>query len=289
MKKKFIVFLMIIGMCFMPLAAVKADSGWDSSYDSGGWDSGGWDSGGWDSSSWDSGSSWSSSSGSYSSGGSVSGLIAFAVIMFVIIIIIINNRGGKGGKGSSSSSSFNSYSDIKDDRLEKIGMSADEFKKLAFELYKSIQNEWMNFDYEGLRKHLTDELYNSYVMQLDALKVKGQQNIMKDFEYIDVKITNVTEESGMVSVTVYLHTAMYDYVVDHDKKTVRGKDNHKIDIEYSITFVKASESSEEKCPNCGAPFEGVAGGKCEYCGSTIVIGPKDYVMSKKTCIGQRMR
>lgn len=284
MKKKFIVFLMIIGMCFMPLAAVKADSGWDSSYDSGGWDSGGWDSGGWDS-----GSSWSSSSGSYSSGGSVSGLIVFAVIMFVIIIIIINNRGGKGGRGSSSSSSFNNYSDIKDDRLEKIGMDAEMFKKQAFELYKSVQEEWMNFDYDGLRKHLTDELYNSYVMQLDALKVKGQQNIMKDFEYIDVKITNVTEESGMVNVTVYLHTAMYDYVVDHDKKTVRGKDNHKIDIEYSITFVKASESSEEKCPNCGAPFEGVAGGKCEYCGSTIVIGPKDYVMSKKTCIGQRMR
>ena len=168
-------------------------------------------------------------------------------------------------------------------------MDADEFKKLAFELYKSIQEGWMNFDYEGLRKHLTDELYNSYVMQLDALKVKGQQNIMKDFENIDVKITNITEESGIVNVTVYLHTAMYDYVVDNNKKTVRGKDNHKIDIEYSITFVKASDESKQKCPNCGAPFEGVAGGKCEYCGSTIVIGPKEYVMSKKTCIGQRMR
>ena len=181
------------------------------------------------------------------------------------------------------------YSDIKDDRLKKIGMDADEFKKLAFELYKSIQEEWMNFDYEGLRKHLTDELYNSYVMQLDALKVKGQQNIMKDFANIDVKITNITEESGIVNVTVYLHTAMYDYVVDNNKKTVRGKDNHKIDIEYSITFVKASDESKQKCPNCGAPFEGVAGGKCEYCGSTTVIGPKEYVMSKKTCIGQRMR
>lgn len=76
----------------------------------------------------------------------------------------------------------------------------------------------MNFDYEDLRKHLTDELYNSYVMQLDALKVKGQQNIMKDFENIDVKITNITEESGIVNVTVYLHTAMYDYVVDNKRR-----------------------------------------------------------------------
>lgn len=284
MKKKFIVFLTVIGMLFSGVNLVKADSGWDSSYDSGG----GWDSGGWDSGGWDSGGSWSSSSsgGSYSDGDGFAFMIIFAVVVIIIIYFSINNRGGKGG--SSSTSNFNKYSDIKDDRLKKIGMDADEFKKLAFELYKSIQEEWMNFDYEGLRKHLTDELYNSYVMQLDALKVKGQQNIMKDFENIDVKITNITEESGIVNVTVYLHTAMYDYVVDNNKKTVRGKDNHKIDIEYSITFVKASDESLKKCPNCGAPFEGVAGGKCEYCGSTIVIGPKEYVMSKKTCIGQRM-
>ena len=285
MKKKFIVFLTVIGMLFSGVNWVKADSGWDSSYDSGGgWDSGGsWDSG------WDSGGSWSSSSsgGSYSDGDGFAFMIIFAVVVIIIIYFSINNRGGKGG--SSSTSNFNKYSDIKDDRLKKIGMDADEFKKLAFELYKSIQEEWMNFDYDGLRKHLTDELYNSYVMQLDALKVKGQQNIMKDFENIDVKITNITEESGIVNVTVYLHTAMYDYVVDNNKKTVRGKDNHKIDIEYSITFVKASDESKQKCPNCGAPFEGVAGGKCEYCGSTIVIGPKEYVMSKKTCIGQRVR
>ena len=285
MKKKFIVFLTVIGMLFSGVNWVKADSGWDSSYDSGGgWDSGGsWDSG------WDSGGSWSSSSsgGSYSDGDGFAFMIIFAVVVIIIIYFSINNRGGKGGSGSTSN--FNKYSDIKDDRLKKIGMDADEFKKLAFELYKSIQEEWMNFDYDGLRKHLTDELYNSYVMQLDALKVKGQQNIMKDFENIDVKITNITEESGIVNVTVYLHTAMYDYVVDNNKKTVRGKDNHKIDIEYSITFVKASDESKQKCPNCGAPFEGVAGGKCEYCGSTIVIGPKEYVMSKKTCIGQRMR
>ena len=67
-------------------------------------------------------------------------------------------------------------------------MDADEFKKLAFELYKSIQEEWMNYDYEGLRKHLTDELYNSYVMQLDALKVKGQQNNHKS-KSISIRIT----------------------------------------------------------------------------------------------------
>lgn len=294
MKKKFLVFLVSIGLIFSSVSLVRADSGWDSSYDSGG---GGWSSGGssWSggSSSWDSGWSSGSSSGSgsysYSDGDGMFVLSMFLAFVFIIIIYVsINNRGGKGGFGSSSNRADN-YQEITDDRLKKIGMDADEFKKLAFELYKTIQEEWMNFDYDGLRKHLTDELCNTYMMQLDALKVKGQQNIMKDFENIAVKITNITEESGMVNVTVYLHTAMYDYVVDNNKKVIRGKDNHKIDIEYIITFVKSSESSQEVCPNCGAPFKGVAGGTCDYCGSTIVIGPKEYVMSKKTCIGQRMR
>lgn len=291
MKKKFLIFLVSIGLIFSGVSLVRADSGWDSSYDSGG---GGWSSGGssWSggSSSWDSGWSSGGSSGShsnsYSDGGDISFLIFFVIVIIIIIYCSIN--GGKGGSSSSSNRADN-YPEIKDDRLKKIGMDADEFKKLAFELYKNIQEEWMNFDYNGLRKHLTDELYNTYMMQLDALKVKGQQNIMKDFENIAVKITNITEESGMVNVTVYLHTAMYDYVVDNNKKVVRGKDNHKLDIEYTITFVKSSESSQEVCPNCGAPFKGVAGGTCDYCGSTIVTGPKEYVMSKKTCIGQRMR
>lgn len=291
MKKKFLIFLVSIGLIFSGVSLVRADSGWDSSYDSGG---GGWSSGGssWSggSSSWDSGWSSGGSSGShsysYSDGGDISFLIFFVIVIIIIIYCSIN--GGKGGSSSSSNRADN-YPEIKDDRLKKIGMDADEFKKLAFELYKNIQEEWMNFDYDGLRKHLTDELYNTYMMQLDALKVKGQQNIMKDFENIAVKITNITEESGMVNVTVYLHTAMYDYVVDNNKKVVRGKDNHKLDIEYTITFVKSSESSQEVCPNCGAPFKGVVGGTCDYCGSTIVTGPKEYVMSKKTCIGQRMR
>ena len=43
-----VIFIFIIPLCIAPI--VKADSGWDSSYDSGGgsWDSGGdsWDSGG---------------------------------------------------------------------------------------------------------------------------------------------------------------------------------------------------------------------------------------------------
>ena len=88
MKKKFLIFIVAIGLLFSGVSMARADSGWDSSYDSGGgWDSGGsWDSG------WDSGGSWSSSSsgGSYSDGDGFAFMIIFAVVVIIIIYFSIN-------------------------------------------------------------------------------------------------------------------------------------------------------------------------------------------------------
>ena len=75
MKKKLIftiISIMLLVAALTPIVS-KADSGWDSDYDSGGWDSGSsWDSGGWDS-----GSDWGSSDSNwhYSGGSSFSGSV----------------------------------------------------------------------------------------------------------------------------------------------------------------------------------------------------------------------
>ena len=159
---------------------------------------------------------------------------------------------------------------------------------MAFDKYVEIQKAWTDFDYDILRVLLTDELYNTYMMQLDALKLKNQKNIMSDFKLITVKIYNITEENGLLNISIYLRCQMYDYVIDNEEKVVRGDKNHKIDIEYEITFVKTTnEIHETVCPNCGAKIDAVTSGKCDYCDSVIVVDAKDYVMSKKTCVGQR--
>ena len=161
---------------------------------------------------------------------------------------------------------------------------------MVYEKYVKIQNDWTNFNYDGLQQNLTDELYNTYLMQLDALKLKKQKNIMNDFDLINCKIYGVTEENGMLNVKTYLRVTMYDYVVDEKGTVLRGTDKRKIDIEYTITFVKSLKNGKDTyCPNCGAKIEMNASGKCPYCGSTVVIDAEDFVMSKKTCVGQRMK
>ena len=293
--------LLLFGLLLLVYVAplgIKADSGWDSSYDSGGSWSGGdsWSGGG----SWSGGDSWSSGgSRSYSSsGGSLTGIDALIVIgFFVALIVVAYIANGKNynkryfGSPYVPGNQAAYYSEVDSGILKQYEIDSESFKSMVFEKYVDIQNAWSDFDYDKLSTLLTDEIYNSYIMQLDALKIKSQKNIMSDFKYINSKIIGINEENGIINVNVYLNVEMYDYVVDKKNKVVRGSDKKKIDIEYIITFVKSANKTKSKkdviCPNCGANIKAVSGGKCSYCGTKVVIDAKDYVMSKKTSIGQR--
>lgn len=285
MKKKYKVLISIVLIITLFFGAFnlrpKADSGWDSSYDGGGsWDSGS----SWDSD-WSSNDSWSSNGTSHYSGSGEFHPMSFLFILTIIIIIIIIVSRSK----NTQSGTLNAYNELSDEELAKYGINKEQFKQMVFDKYVAIQEAWMNFDYDKLRVNLTDELYNTYMMQLDALKLKNQKNIMSDFDKINVKITNIRDENGLLNVSAYLRVTMYDYVVDGSGSVVRGNDKRKIDIEYIVTFVKSSkdEHGDTICPNCGAKIDAVANGKCDYCGSTVVVDAKDFVLSKKTCIGQR--
>lgn len=287
------VLLLVIGFGFIYMP-VKADSGWDSDYDSGGWDSGSdWGSD-WDSDyDFDFGGGYSSG-GSYSGGGGISvGAIVIAIFIIVIVVIITKNKpNGKGGSGSSSTK-FSNYNDIDVSRIISVApnLNINEFKSKAFNIYRDIQIAWMNFDTDIIRNLTTDELYNMYSSQLETLKLKKQKNIMSDISLEEVKVINVKKVGNVITIDTYMRVKCYDYVIKESTgETVRGKNNQKIIIEYVISFVKSSvnDNKEEKCPNCGAPVEINSSSTCPYCDSTLVRDAGEYVMSKKSCVGQHL-
>ena len=154
---------------------------------------------------------------------------------------------------------------------------------MAYKKFLAVQNAWMDFEYDQLRELCTDELYNSYITQLDTLKLKFGKNIMSDFEQHFIRIIGVTEEAGNIIVKVYLKVSFFDYVINTKTTEVtRGTDQRKLTNNYILTFVKAKGKTAKKCPNCGAPIKGNTSSKCPYCDSTIVTDAKDFVMSKKT-------
>ena len=247
------------GTIYLP---VKADSGWDSDYDSGSSSSSDW--GGSDYSS----SDWSSTGGDYSGG--APSVVTIIVVIIIIVIIVKSNNNRNGSNGSSSSNTSNNITNYKDIDTEKINsidkdLNIEEFKNKAFNIYKDLQTAWMEFDTDTIRKLTTDEVYNMYSSQLETLKLKKQKNIMKDIELIDAKVIDIRKENNIITVDVYLNVRCYDYVIkEATKEVVRGKDNAKLNIKYKLSFIKSATNNnkEEKCPNCGAPVDIVSSATC---------------------------
>jgi len=254
---------------------VGADSGFDSSYDSGGSD--------WGGSDYDGGSG---------DGGDLFFLIylcfeyppiGIAILTIIIIIYVTNKKKSKQIIEKS----------LKENELGLLNV--DDFpedKKLeieAFNLYKQIQYAWMNFDEEMIRKCTTDEMYNMYLMQLDTLKVKNQKNIMYDIKYLGSSIKERYEENGQETIVMNMNVSCYDFIIDtKTNKVVRGSASKLNIYNYELIFVRTKETKNvDICPRCGAPVEGNSSGVCEYCKSTIISNNYTLVMSKKKMISQK--
>lgn len=296
MKKRInniiITILIVLSVITCFTYKVKADSGWDTSYDSGS---------SWSSSDYSSSSHSSSYSSSYSSSSYGSshhrdwktnpwnffdtlGMIMILSVYFgpVIIFPLLTKRRKNRPRTI--------FRGLTDDEIKKIDPTLDieEFKKYVYDSFVAVQEAWMDFDYEKLRNYLTDELYNMYVMDLEILKQKNQKNIMKEFQKNTIRITSINKTNDIETINTSLLISFKDYVVDENNNVVRGNKNTVYENEYILTYVKKGTTSINKCPKCGAEIEDKASTKCLYCRSTILPNNYNFVLSKKTKISQNI-
>lgn len=307
-KKMKIGIVFLIPLLFVLLISVKdvsADSGWDTDYDSGSsWDSD-YDSG----SSWDNDYDWNRSydsdnnyhSRSHSSSNSdtneVYFVLTFIGILFlgwVIGNIIRDSRHNKGliDRSKIGDAKYNNlcFNEVTQEEANAVipDFNIIEFKMKAYEMFKNIQIAWMNFDYQKLKEMLTDELYNTYKMDLEVLKVKNQKNVMHDFEQIFTKLVSLKKENNQYIATVIINAKFYDYIEGATGIILRGNPKRKVNNLYSISFVKSiNEIKNSKCPKCGADVSGNVTGICDYCKTKLTFNEYDWVMSEKKKLSQR--
>ena len=316
---KILLIIVILIAPFTVFFTVKADSGWDSDYDyggySGGYDYGGYDYGGYDYDydDYDYGgysggySSWWYDSGSHS--GSSSGPFEFSPMGFLLFILILaaivlyvywsvksQNKLIKDNYIINPIVDFsiiNEFSDIDEDKIKTIFPDATigYLKNIAYNNFVEIQKAWMDFDYDKLRSLCTDELYNSYLAQLETLELKNSQNIMSHFKLRKIIINDIVKNKKTITLSVVLCVSFLDYVVDKKTNQVtRGLKNQLITNNYKLTYVISSKidnnKKELKCPNCGAKLTNKASNKCEYCDTVVVTESHEFVLSKKTNINK---
>ena len=276
-----ILFLtLVVGANTIKITKVDADSGFDSSYDSGGSSWGG------SSDSWDSSSSWDSSDSSSGSGKPASLTSLMIVVVLFIVVFVIENE---ISKRKTEKKQIIKSKDMDLDLISKIdpNLNLYEFKNEAFNIYKDVQEAWMNLDDGKIRTLTTDELYNMYSMQLDTLRVKNEKNIMKEINLVTASLTNLKLENNIETATVIMTVNCYDYIVDSQNKVVRGNDKNKIEITYELTYIKSVGEKVNKCPNCGAEINDDNSTTCEYCRAIITRNTSKWVLSKKQSLNQR--
>lgn len=316
-KSKFVKVLLVIILLFSlffisfkHIENIKADSGWDSDYDSS-WDSGSdWGSSSWDDDydydyddDWDSDYS-GSSGGSSSSGYGIFDMVIILTFFFFMGLSVYvsikkilkrTKQVNRYVKNASMVNQYNhsiNYKKLTVDEANKIipNFDIEEFNFKAYQIFYDTQMAWMEFDYDKLKELLTDELYNSYIMDLDVLKVKNQKNTMKGFELIDSYIFDLKEVNDKYIAKVYLNVSFYDYVENINTGSIlRGTSSRKLNNTYVLTFIKTKEEKSDIniCPRCGASVEGNVSGICEYCKSKLINDTHGWVMSKKEKINQR--
>ena len=155
----------------------------------------------------------------------------------------------------------------------------------AYNIFIDVQKAWMNFDYDKMRELVTDELYNMYYNQLQTLSIKGEKNVMSNFQLINIELLSEKEENNKKYYKVDLTVSFYDYIVDSNDKIVRGNDNSLIIMHYILDYVK-SNNEVDRCLKCGAKIEnGIT--TCPYCHSHIQGVSSKMKLSSKRVITQR--
>ena len=282
-KVKNVLIIVIAALVFMiPFYHPEADSGFDGSY------SGGSSSGGFSSSSW-SGSGSSYHGGRYYSNGNGDPVVVFITLGITLVIVFVAIMSARKRTTSMPTTALKNVPPYDPEKLKEYLPDFDpfEFKNQTYEIYKKIQESWMNFDYESMRKCVTDEMFNMYKSQLTTLSVKKQTNIMKDFNLLSFNIVGMEVKDNILSLTVTMGIECYDYITDKNNKVVRGTDKRKVIYNYAMTFNKGISDKPNKCPNCGAPLENVNSSVCPYCDSTIIGENYDWILAKKQVLSQR--
>lgn len=287
-----IVILAVVAFCIFSIRSNKvlafatiADSGFDSSYDSGG--GGSWSSGGSD-------YSYSSSDSSYSSSGSsgeMSDSAAVLLLLFIIGVIIYGALSNRKTYTPKPTMTMPNQDEIE----KKIKQYIPDFDKAKFledgyQIYLDIQDAWMNFKLDDVKGKLTDELFNMYQSQLDTLEVKGEQNIMKDFKLNKSYLKDVLVQNENIAIKAVFVVDFYDYIINQGTgKVLRGSDKQKIRITYEMMFRKTlnKDNVTLKCPNCGGDMTHINGyGVCQYCRTKIVTENQEWVLTDKKSINQ---
>ena len=113
------------------------------------------------------------------------------------------------------------------------------FREWCSDTFFRIQAAWMHRDLEALRPLLTEEMYEAFREQMEALRAKRQINKLESIAVRSIELTEAWQEQGLDYITVRYLASLLDYAVDETSgKIVEGSDREPAKFEEFWTWVR---------------------------------------------------
>lgn len=115
--------------------------------------------------------------------------------------------------------------------------SEEKFRDLSMDLFFKVQAAWANRDMAGMRKMMTDDVYQAIQGEADRLKREKKINRLDNIAVRSVEIVEAWQESGEDFITVKFLANLLDYTVDETTDSVvAGSKDEPVRFEEYWTF-----------------------------------------------------
>lgn len=160
-------------------------------------------------------------------------------------------------------------------------------------LFVDVQEAWFKRELSGVRRYLSDATWQRLTVQLRLLELQGVRDAIADVQVVDLKIIGLEQNPAFETLHVRVQAKLRDDDVpaktsdaDARAQALRAPLEPFTEV---WSFVRkpgvktlSPDTSQGKCPNCGAPFEGGAANTCEFCKAIVNSGNYDWVLSEIT-------
>ncbi len=172
-----------------------------------------------------------------------------------------------------------------------LAMRDPAFQWLAFanrvkHMFMTLQDAWTNLDEKKVRPFVTDTHFDMIRYWIERMRSSGRRDVLEDIRIQRIEIAKIEHDVWYDAITVRIFASMIDYQVDNTGRVVSGRKGAQRAFSEYWTVIRRSDQAHTaardpaSCPSCGAPLDKInRAGICEYCGSKVVSGNFDWVLS----------
>ncbi|RJS17621.1 hypothetical protein DRW03_26865 [Corallococcus sp. H22C18031201] len=161
-------------------------------------------------------------------------------------------------------------------------------------LFMELQQSWFRRDMTPVRPFLSDATWQRFNVQLQLMNSQGVRDAITDIEVLGLQLIGLHQSEWYDSVLVRVHARMRDTDVpasDSEAQAEAAARRAPLEPFTEVwTFVRkpgaktriGEDLYQGKCPNCGAPYQGGASNRCEFCQAVVNSGNYDWTLAEIT-------